>query len=126
MTKIKFLIKTNIIVFSIYLPIILSVSFFDFIVLPVLQVLLGVAIYFLAGANLTLLLEKLLKRDFDMWEHMTISALISLFFVPLAIFIFYELTGFLNFGYNLSIYLLITIASLVLSYFYESKNSRKI
>ena len=118
------LIKLNIYVFLFYflayfLDKIYPESFSYF------KVALGIVVFFVAGLDIALVFEKISKVSLDFWEFLTLGIFASLFFMPVIIFVFYGIRGFISEISVISLYVATSFILLVTSRILEKNESRK-
>jgi len=119
------LIKINSLLFASYLVIYFVAKLTGFELFSFLQIILGIAVFFITGFNCAVFLEKTLKLEFDFTETLMIGVIISLFFIPLIIFLSYQIIGTVKEWLNLLIYVIVSSISLILLA-YKENAKRKI
>lgn len=123
--EIKSLVKLNIYVFLFYFLACFAVSRIDLGIFYYAKIALGLAIFFIAGLNVAKLAERIFRLNFDFWEFLTIGIFVSLFFMPVVVFIFYKISGFVSGISIISIYVVISASSLIAECILEKNESRK-
>ncbi len=121
----KSLIKLNIYAFLFYFLAYFVVSRIDLCIFHYAKIALGLAIFFVAGLIVAKLAERIFRLNFDFWEFLTIGIFVSLFFMPVVVFIFYKISGFVSEISIISIYVVISASSLIAECILEKNESRK-
>jgi hypothetical protein len=119
----KKLIKFNIVLFALYFIAYLAAKYADFSFFHFSKIITGIAIFLVAGFDCAVAVGKELKFDFI--ETLMIGVIISLFFIPLIIFLSYQAIGTLKEWLNFLIYAIVSFAPLIYLAFKENA-SRKI
>lgn len=126
MLEIKKLTVINSLIFTTYLLICFAVEFFDITPLQYLKALLGISIFLIVGFDCAFSLKKELKLNLDFIETLMVGIIISLFFIPLILFLVYKIFGTINEWLNFFVYLIISVFALIFSIYTERNANRKI
>ena len=119
---IKSLIKLNIYVFLFYFLAYFAASKIDLGIFHYAKIILGLAIFFIVGLNIAKLAERIFRLTFDFWELLTIGTIIALFFMPVVVFVFYKISGFISETSIILMYLSVSAAALLSDKIIEKKN----
>lgn len=107
------MIKINALILIVYLVIYSVAKLINFELFFYFKALLGIVVFFMAGFNCAILIKEEFKLDFDLAETLMIAVIISLFFIPLFIFLLYQITGTVASWLNILTYLLISSIPLI-------------
>jgi len=108
------LFKINFIIFILYLVNLALNHFWPNVVFLSLKTILGIAIFFLTGLNCAQTIKEKIKLKLDLVETTLIGFFISLFFIPLFIFLLYKAIGNINEWLNFFVYFAISLISLLI------------
>jgi len=122
----KKLIKLNVLLFALYLGIYFIAKFADFELITYLRTVLGIAVFLITGFNCAVAIKSGLKLRLDLPETLLVSVTISLFLIPLALFLAYKVLGSINEWLNISVYIVISLGSLIFLKYKEKNADRKI
>lgn len=119
------LIKFNSLFFAFYFLIYFVEKLTGFGLLSYLKIILGIAVFFMAGFNCAVLIKNIFNLELDFVETLMVGVIISLFFIPLIIFLAYQIAGTAKEWLNLLIYTAISSIPLIVL-LYKENAKRKI
>lgn len=124
--EINRIIKANIFVFLTYLALYSLNEFIDLGFLSLLIIFFGTLIFFISGFDAAAAIKSKLNLELDIWETLLIGAIVSLFFIPLIIFLLYKISGYIDSHLNVLVYCIISLLSLLFLKYNKKDAERKI
>ncbi|MFA5776881.1 MAG: hypothetical protein WC906_00315 [Parcubacteria group bacterium] len=121
----KKLLKLNIYIFLFYFLAYFVSSKVDLGLFSSFRIVTGLTVFFVAGINMALVLEKISRFYLDLWELLTVGIFASLFFMPPIVFVFYSISGFISEISIILLYLVTSTVSLLFVCILEKNGSNK-